>query len=175
VEAMSVQPFIRCPCCGAEIEIAARQVQTELALGPISVTLKSEPDGRKQNKLDTWEHDSHAERAAGESEFESGSGNQSRSDRIHSNRIEFARIESDPTSSEEDLLESIRKVVGEADWNINGALWSWRLREFRLAMCSAISAWKSKTPEQRRAIKNRPGWLTKVFKGAARPAERKSA
>src|SRR2546421_13010885 len=102
---------IRCPNCGTEIEIKAAQIelQTELPLGPIELTLK--------NNLDTQGTKSHAERPA--TRFDSVRLSSSLSlTESDSNRI----VQSPIASCEEDLIASIREIVGGKEWTAHAPL-----------------------------------------------------
>src|SRR5947209_14576270 len=150
---------IKCPCCGAEIEIEARQVQAELALGPIEVharhSAKIKLDGKSPGL-------SKIEPARIESGHESEPPT-----RRESNRIELG-IESSIASDEEaeSLIESLRGIVVQREWNLNGRLWRWRVKHKRRATLHAIEDWKLQSPQQQHDINNRGAWLTDRFQRA---------
>jgi len=157
---MSIQPSILCPHCGTQIEIEAKPIQGELALGPIEVT---------KNKLDTQGPVLQAERprdtirfgSNSESSFFSSSSFQPLAER------DSIRIvsESGIASCEEDLIESIRKIVGEKEWSEHAALWRTYFDTNRKALYHALEDWKLHD-HRRRPVRNPAAWLSDRFKRA---------
>ena len=141
---------IHCPCCGAEIEISAHVVQTELPLGPIALA--------KKNKLDSQETISHAERPA--TRFDSI---RLRSSSFSPTANESNRVESSIASGEENLIESVRKIVGEKEWKAHSPLWRCYFQTCPRAIADAIEDWKDHD-HRRNAIRNPAGWLTEHYK-----------
>ena len=153
---MSIQPSILCPCCGARIEIEARQVQTELALGPIEVTLKD-----RENKLDA-----PSATLATIGDRPTGRVSESFSDRSTERDSTDRPAVRSAASCEEDFFRSVQKIVGERDWTLNFHVWRSYYEQSPRAVAYAIEDWKRRTPDQQRAIKNRAAWLTDRFKRA---------
>jgi hypothetical protein len=140
-----------CPHCGKIIEAKAAEpkpVQTEL---PMMLALSD------QKKLDTQEQISHARGAATVKRFDSVNSPPA-NDSV--NRL--------TASCEEDLIESVRQIVGQKEFQANGGLWRVYARQCPKALAHAIEDWKLRTPEQQRTIKQRPAWLTDRFKRAER-------
>jgi hypothetical protein len=135
---------LTCPHCGAEIEIEARAVQAELLLGPIDTTPK---------KLDEKFGGSLKSTAGPDSLKKSDSSNES----AESNRIE---------QFEEDLIESVRAIVGEMEFHLNAQLWRSYFATSPDALRYAVSKWNGLTPIQQRSIKHPPAWLTHRYKCA---------
>ena len=134
---------IKCPCCGAEIELEARRVQGELPLGPLPL----------KNRLDR-----NADAGA---TIESVSDSPAHRARVpESNRQRTASCEG------EDVIESIRSIVGEQEWSLNQKLWRWRVTNARRAIQYTLEDWKLQAPSQRTQIRNRAAWLTDRFKRA---------
>jgi hypothetical protein len=170
---VSIQPSILCPHCAREFEVSAkiedgklviepRAVQAQLALGPIDL----------KNNLDTPGSTLQAERPRDTIRF--GSISESDSFSPHplaerdSNRIVSERI----ASCEEDLIESIRKIVGEREWTANAPLWHWCVNTHRKAVYHALEDWKLLIPDQKRKIRNPAAWLTDRFKRAKAEIDR---
>jgi hypothetical protein len=138
---------IICPHCGAQIEIEARPVQAELPLGPIELLDKKSLAKKVAESLqssDSVQSDFPIENAAGND----------------SNRIDSSIV------SGEDLIESVQRIVGAKEFEINGRLWHCYFRQSRRALAYAIEDWQLRTPDQQRTIKNRPAWLTDRYKRA---------
>ena len=158
---MSINPSILCPHCGSEIVLEAKAVQGELALGPIEFRPPGFSEAVRRslgNNLD--ENSDRSVNSNGSRVFPSLIARQSASrtsTRVHDTR---------PASCEEDLLDSIRSIVGDTEWQRNGGLWRLRERENPRALYHAIEDWKLRTPDQQRAIKNRGAWLTDRFQRA---------
>lgn len=148
---MSAQPFILCPCCGTTIEIEARIVQGELPLGPIPLTEKK-LDRPKSEFVKS--HDRPTDHP-----IENSSLNK-RDRQRSADRSETV------ASCEEDLIRSLQEILGEREWLLNANDWRDRILQFRHAILYAIEDWKLRTPEQRRAIKNRGAWVTDRYKRA---------
>jgi hypothetical protein len=140
---VTLHPIICCPSCGAKIEIAAKEVQTELPLGPIEV---SYPVNRLIENT---------------KRIESVNRNQT--------RIEPSRL---IASNEEDLFGTLQEILGDLEIIRNGGLWRWRIRDCKRAIEYAIEDWKLRTPDQRCVVKNRPAWLTDRYKRACHEIEK---
>jgi hypothetical protein len=138
------ESFIRCPSCGATIEIEAKAVQAELPLGPIELSDKKSLDSAARKKPES--NDSIR--------FETTTQNES------------IRNDSSVASCEEDLLESVQQIVGAKEFELNGRLWHFYFRQSLRALAYAVEDWKLRTPDQQRTIKNRPAWLTDRYKRA---------
>ena len=161
---------VRCPNCGAEIELEARKVQGELPLGPIGL--------RSQKKLDKISRESVQ---SNESIRPTSIPIQppARRDSVpDSNRIDCDESEIAnriaPGGEDESLIESIREVVGQVEWSLNGSGWKWRERHHYRALVCALQDWRALTPHEKAKIDNRAAWLTDRFKRAQR-AQRKTA
>jgi hypothetical protein len=146
--------FICCPSCGTKIEIVpvSTAVQAELPLGPIEVSQKKKLDGFDQKLI-----------KSNDSRFDSDSPieNSARNDSNDS-----IRFDSSIASCEEDLIETVKRFVGEKEFALNGKLWWFYFRQSPKALAYAIEDWKLRTPDQQRLIKNRPAWLTDRYKRA---------
>jgi hypothetical protein len=168
---MSIQPSILCPHCGTQIEIEAKAIQGELALGPIEVT---------KNKLDAQGPVLQAERPRDTirigSNAESGSFSESSSSFQPLAERDSNRFVPDSgfASCEEDLIDSIRKIVGEKDWTKNGAGWRSVSKHCRPAILLAIEDWKLAAP-RRHEIRNPAAWLSDRFKRAKSEIQRSNA
>ncbi len=135
-----------CPHCGRTIEIQA-SAQAELPLGPIGFSIKKvldAPVAKFQPPDDSIRFDSVKPITENDS----------------------IRFDSVHASNEEDLIESVRSIIGEKEFQINGRLWQFYYRNCWKAIAYAVEDWKLRTPDQQRAIKNRPAWLTDRYKRA---------
>jgi hypothetical protein len=134
------ETLICCPSCGARIALAVKEEQAELPLGPIGV---SHPAPTVKRLIE----------------------NTKRIESVNRNgeKIEPSSI---IASCEEDLIETLRGIVGEREIRTNGGLWRYYFRECRSAILYAIEDWKLRTPDQQRLIKNRSAWLTDRYKRA---------
>ena len=138
---------ISCPCCGATIEIEARSVQAELPLGPIEIFDKKKLAKKIEESLKSDGSDYPIETApANDSSTNQPVGR--------------------TASCEEDLIESVREIIGEREFVLNSRLWRHYQRICPRALHYAVEDWKLRTPDQQRAIKNRPAWLTDRYKRA---------
>jgi hypothetical protein len=157
---MSIQPSILCPHCGTKIEIEARAIQAELALGPIEL----------KNSLDSQGPTFQAERRRDTDRIESNSGSFSHPPLAERESIRFVS-DSGFASCEEDLIDSIRAIVGEKDWAKNAAGWRSMAKHYRGAIQRAIEDWKLNAP-RRHEIRNPAAWLSDRFKRAKTEIDR---
>lgn len=143
---------IRCPHCCGEIEftVLTEAQQIELPLGPIPLA--------KKNKLDSQEEISHAQRPA--TRFDSV---RLRSSSFSPTANESNRAESSIASCEEELIESIRKIVDEKEWKEHAPLWRCYLQTCARALADAIDDWRDHD-HQRNPVRNPAGWMTEHYK-----------
>src|ERR1700739_1207454 len=126
---MSIQPSILCPHCAREFQVAVKiesgkivvepkEIQIELPLGPTVV------HKREKNKLDAQGPNFQAERPRDTNRIGSNANSDSSSFEPLTER-DSNRFVSDSgfASCEEDLIDSIRRIVGEKDWAQNAAGW----------------------------------------------------
>jgi DNA anti-recombination protein RmuC len=146
---MSIQPFICCPCCGAEIEISARApVQTEL---PLFFALSN------KKKLDVPEHNSFKMHAH---------------DHVHALNERSEEL----TAAEQDLLEQIEELTASENRAAHfRTTWIKRIREHPNQVFAAIGEARSIKREGavRKSIGGVLNWHFERFREAA--MRRKSA
>lgn len=99
--------------------------------------------------------------------------------RSHSNE-RTSRREKDKTSTravygEQELLDELAAILPPSEMLKNGGMWRQRIRHNKRAVAFAVEDWKLRTPDQRRAIKNLPAWLTDRHSRALVELQEKSA
>jgi hypothetical protein len=136
-----------------------RAVQPELnlpaplfALPPVGSEVRRQTsDVRHQNRGDPPSH-----------------SNERRLEREESKTINRARAR-----NEEELIAALAEILPPSEMIKNGGGWRTWIRECKRAVENAIEDWKLRTPDQRFAIKNRPGWLTDRYQRARAEIENK--
>ena len=69
-----------------------------------------------------------------------------------------------------DLIRSLERMLGPAEWKSNGAMWRMRDRssvEDHRALADALEDYAAKTPEQKAKIRNLGAWLTQRYEALA--------
>jgi hypothetical protein len=133
-----------------EVEISTKELQLALPLGPVEIFLKKKLDSEIGKLVkSTTRNESYSLKKA--------KGLNGSVERIESNRTDTKN------NSVEDLIESIRSIVGDHEMSLNEPQWRAYDRIDHDALRYAVHKWNELDRIQKLAIKHPPAWLNSLW------------